>query len=120
MIKKLLVAVLFLGTGMAVTADNTPIIITYKKKGGGNPTGGVIGHTPMNLPIDVMFDDATGSLSVSASDDIDGCVYVYDLNGIQEAYSPDLNTTVTLPCTEDIHIIFLQGENWDGEGKIVY
>ncbi len=104
----------------SVSAETVTIKITYKKKTPTSPIGGSIGRLPMNLPVDVMLDDATGELTTAGPEDLEGCVYVYSVDGIQEGYSPELNATFTLPCIDDIHIISLQGSNWFGEGKVVY
>ncbi|MDE6296173.1 MAG: hypothetical protein K2M03_08945 [Muribaculaceae bacterium] len=107
-------------TPLLVYADVTPYIIKIGRMCPGN-SGGTVGHTPAaTADVELTFDNETGELTISAPGTINGCVYVYDLSGMQEAYSPELNTTVTLPRTEDVHVISLQGTNWYGEGKIVY
>ena len=85
-----------------------------------NGSGTGLGHAPMQLPIAVNFDNATGVLTVAAPEDLEGYVYVYNITGGLEATSPRLNCTLTLPQTSDIHVISLQGESWTGEAKIVY
>ncbi len=110
---------LLLFPAVSLQADTTSITILIKKKGGGGT--GSIGHGPvMGLPVDIVLNDITGELTVAAPENVNGCVYVYSVDGIQEAYSPELNATFTLPQTDDIHIISLQGNNWFGEGKVVY
>ncbi|MDE6272573.1 MAG: hypothetical protein K2M31_06160 [Muribaculaceae bacterium] len=87
------------------------------KRQGGTASGS-IGRIPMNLPIEVTFDDETGILMVSAPEDLEGSVYVYSVSGALEGSSQTLNATFTL-TTPGLHVISLQGENWIGEGKII-
>lgn len=119
--KKLLtLCVILLITILNVTADTVTVKINYKRKTQPGPIGGAIGRIPMNLPIDVTFDDMVGSLMFTAPETQTGCIYIYDLDGTQEAYSPTLNASFTLTQTGDIHIISLQGDTWIGEAKIMY
>ena len=115
--KKLLLCLsLILGT-MPLLADRTPVTITFKKK----KTGGVgetIGRAPMNLPIEVTCDDATGILTVSAPEDMEGRVYVYNVDGTLEGSSQTLNATFTLTFS-GMHVIAIEGDSWIGEGRII-
>ncbi len=110
---------LLLFPAISLQADTTSITILIKKKGGSGT--GSIGRGPvMGLPVVITLNDDTGELTVAAPENVNGCVYVYSVDGIQEAYSPVLNATFTLPQTDDIHIISLQGSNWFGESQVVY
>lgn len=102
---------------LPIYAETTVInISTWKRKNSG--TVGSIGRVPMNLPIEVTFDDTTGVVNVSAPEDLEGAVYVYSVTGSLEGYSPVLNSSFTLTAP-GLHVISLQGENWIGEGKII-
>lgn len=104
---------------LPIYADTTEInISTWKRRNSGST--GSIGHAPMHLPITTTFDDATGVITVSAPEDLEGCVYVYNLSGGLEASSPTLNCSLTIRPTSDVHIISLQGETWIGEAKIMF
>ncbi len=109
---------LLISSLILVFADSTNIGIDYKKKKG-NPIGNGVEHAPMHLPIEVMSDDATGVLTVSAPEDMEGCVYVYNINGGLEASSDHLNATLTLPPS-GMHIVSLQGDSWIGEGRFIF
>ncbi len=118
----ILVAVFCCLCAQPIFADDTPITIIIKKKSGigsGGIGSGSPGHAPMHLPIEVIFDDATGVLSVQAPEDMEGCVYVYNINGGLEASSDHLNTTLTLPSS-GMHIVSLQGDSWIGEGRFIF
>lgn len=119
MMNKIIVSLLLsVGCLFGVYAENNPVPFTFKKRP--QPVGnGGIGHAPMNLPVEVSFDDATGVLTVSAPEDMEGYVYVYNLSGVLEGSSQTLNVTFTLPKS-GVHVISLEGETWIGEGKIVY
>ncbi len=100
-------------------AEDKPVGTDFRGRGkGGGGGSGSIGRAPLHLPIEVMFDDATGILKVTAPEDLEGSVYVYSVSGALEGYSPTLNATFTL-TTPGLHVISLQGENWIGEGKII-
>ncbi len=98
-------------------ADNYRIGTEFKKKSG--TIGNGIGRAPINLSIEVSFDDTTGVLTVQAPEDMEGCVYVYNINGGLEASSDHLNATLTLPPS-GMHIVSLQGDSWIGEGRFIF
>ncbi|MDE5842339.1 MAG: hypothetical protein K2H35_01220 [Muribaculaceae bacterium] len=98
-------------------AEDKPVTPIWKKKTS-NP-GGLGGHAPMKLPINVLFDDASGILTVSAPEDMEGIVYVYTEDGRLEASSNRLNCSLQL-SSSGLHILSLQGENWIGEAKFIF
>ena len=104
---------------LPVSADTYDVYIPIWKRKSGGATGS-IGHAPMHLPIEATFDDATGVLTVSAPDDLEGLVYVYNISGGLEVSSDHHNCTLTLPQTSGIHILSLQGESWIGEAKMIF
>ncbi|MDE6271735.1 MAG: hypothetical protein K2M31_01870 [Muribaculaceae bacterium] len=116
--KFLLTLAVFCATMFSVFADGQPIPVIFKPKTPRPIGSGVPGRAPINLPIEVTFDDETGILAVSAPEDLEGSVYVYSVSGALEGSSQTLNATFTL-TTPGLHVISLQGENWIGEGKII-
>lgn len=121
--KKTLLLLLALLVCPFIQAEKTPIKIVFHRIPSSSSSGGGIGRVPViipNLPVNITFDDETGEMVITDSNNMNGCVYIYSIDGIQEGYSPELNATFTLPQTDDIHIISLQGSNWFGEGKVVY
>ena len=104
-------------TTLTISADPTDVVIKVTKKKGSNPIGDR-NHAPMRLPVEVTFDDATGVLTVQAPEELEGCVFVYNINGTTEASSDHLNATFTL-TSPGIHIVSIQGEDWIGEGRFI-
>ncbi|MDE6236207.1 MAG: hypothetical protein K2M56_10705 [Muribaculaceae bacterium] len=117
--KKLLICLFALAGGLlTLRAETKNIGITIQKKDG-TTIGNTIKRSPMNLPIEVILDDTTGLLTVSAPEDMEGYVYVYNMSGVLEGSSQTLNVTFTLPRS-GVYVIALEGETWTGEGKIGY
>ena len=119
--KKLLVIfTLLIGSisPITISAGDKPIPIVIKKKKPA-PIGNGIGYAPINLPIEVTFDDATGVLTVSAPEDMEGRVYVYNVDGTLEGSSKTLNATFTL-TSSGMHIVAIEGDSWIGEAKIIF
>lgn len=103
---------------LSISAETTSVGMDFKKKKN-STIGNGMGRAPMNLPVEVSFDDATGVLTVSAPEDMEGYVFVYNVSGAPEGTSQTLNVTFTLPKS-GVHVIALEGETWTGEGKIIY
>lgn len=116
--KLLLFTIMVCGLSLTNAEDLKPIF--KRNPPSQNGTGGGLGNAPLHLPINVDFEYSTGNLTVSAPEELEGYVYVYTLEGALEATSPQLNCTLSVPQTSDIHVISLQGESWIGEAKILY
>ena len=116
--KQVFLALLIAISTLSIYADSQPVGIDIRKK-----KPGTIGEgrerTSINLPIEVTFENTTGVLTVSAPEDMEGYVYVYNVSGALEGSSKTLNVTFTLPKS-GVHVIALEGETWTGEGKIIY
>ncbi|MDE6236217.1 MAG: hypothetical protein K2M56_10755 [Muribaculaceae bacterium] len=116
--KQLFMALLIAISTLSIYADSQPVGIDIRKK-----KTGTIGEgrerTSINIPVEVTFDNTTGVLTVSAPEDMEGYVYVYNVSGALEGTSQTLNVTFTLPKS-GVHVIALEGETWTGEGKIIY
>ena len=101
-------------------AGVTPISIKISKNKPGGLHGGAE-HSPIKTTtIEMTFDDSTGELTIIAPETLNGSISTYTLDGVQECFSNELNTTITLNCINDLHVVLLQGETWRGETKIYY
>ena len=118
MIKRIFISIVCLLSFAVMSADTKPVIIGFKKKKNGS-IGNGIGYTPINLPINITCDDATGVLTVSAPEDMEGRVYVYNVDGTLEGSSQTLNATFTL-TSSGMHIVAIEGDSWIGEAKIIF
>lgn len=75
-------------------------------------------HSPIYLPIAVYYDSDTNLLEVWCDDDnIQAEVYVYDVAGAVEAYSPYMNVSMTLTPSYT-HSILIKGNGWEGEATL--
>ena len=78
-----------------------------------------VNRAPMHLPIEVTYDTDSRTIRVVGDESIDAEVYVYNSVGEIEDYSISLNTTLST-STSGIHIIYIQGEMWYAEGKVLF
>ena len=86
----LIVFLALIGIGL-IHAESKPVGIVIRSKYPNSPIGNGYGRAPTHLPIEVMFDEDSGNLSVGSSEDMEGCVYVYNISGGLEASSQQLN-----------------------------
>lgn len=76
-----------------------------------------VNRSPMRLSIEVIYDSDTHKIEVTGNKAIEAEVFLYDVNGILEAYSSTLNTDFTV-FTPGTYIIQIQSNEWYAEGKI--
>ena len=70
----------------------------------------------MEIPIYVLYDNASQTLYVYGQEDIEGQVYLY-LNGAEVDYSSDINTSFSITTT-GAYYIEIATENWIVEGRL--
>ncbi|MDE7414195.1 MAG: hypothetical protein K2N05_10490 [Muribaculaceae bacterium] len=71
----------------------------------------------MRLPIEVMYDSDGAVVEISCASDLEGEVYIYDAAGVEEAYSPCLNTVLSVSDSQ-YHTILIEGDGWEATGVI--
>lgn len=77
-------------------------------------------RSPMQLPIEVVFDSETRQIEISCNDDLDAQVYLCDENGNILDYSTCLNTVLNVPDNySGVLIIRIEGEDWIATGEII-
>lgn len=76
-----------------------------------------VNRTPMELPIKVIYDSDVHKIEIIGNESLEAEVFLYNINGNLESYSPILNTdfTVLNPGTYSIQI---QGDGWYAEGEV--
>ena len=116
MTKLFITIIVTLGLSFGMLAKNSNVIISYKQKRTGT-IGSSTQKLPMNLPIEVTFDDITGVLTVQAPENLEGVVNVYSAGRMLEASSDHLNTSIKLTY-QGFHIVSIEGDEWIGEGYI--
>ena len=76
-----------------------------------------VNRAPMRLPIEVMYDSDTHTITVTGNDSIEAEVFLYNANGNLEDYSSSLSTNFTV-LTSGAYVILIQGDGWYAEGEI--
>ena len=82
-----------------------------------NKTDRPVLRSPINLPIEVSFDDEMMTIEVFCVNDVDAEVSVYNASDELEGYSPSLNSVISL-TESDYHTIVIEGEDWIATGVI--
>ena len=77
-----------------------------------------VNRAPMHLPIEVTYDTDAQTIKIVGDESIDAEVFIYNSVGDVVDYSVYLNTTLSI-STSGIHIIYIQGDGWYAEGKIL-
>lgn len=92
--------------------------ITVHRKGNADRSTTVC-RRPINLPIDVVYDNEARQITVSGDVDMEVQVYLCDLSGNTLDYSSCLNTVFDVPevCTETL-IIRIEAEDWIAEAEV--
>ncbi len=76
-----------------------------------------VNRTPMELPIKVVYDSDMHKIEVIGIGSLEAEVFLYNINGTLESYSPILNTDFTV-LASGTYIIRIQGDEWYAEGEV--
>lgn len=94
------------------------VSITVHRKGNVDRSTTVC-RRPINLPIDVVYDNDARQITVSGDEEMMAQVLLCDANGNTLDYSSTINVTFDVPevCTETL-IIRIETEDWIAEGEV--
>ena len=112
--KRLLFSLFLLPLGLMAVGEKRSVPIKIDMK---NPDKLQVQRCPIHLPIDVEYDSDTMSLEVSCQSPLEGEVYLYNASGEEEAYSPCLNTVLSVSDSQ-YHTIIIEGDGWEATGVI--
>lgn len=76
-----------------------------------------VNRTPMKQPIMVIYDSDVHKIEVIGIGSLEAEVFLYNIDGILESYSPILNTDFTV-LASGTYIIRIQGDEWYAEGEV--
>lgn len=76
-----------------------------------------VNRTPMKLPIEVIYDSDVHTIEVIGNGSLEAEVFLYNINGTLESYSPILNTDFTV-LNLGTYSIQIQGDGWYAEGEV--
>ena len=76
-----------------------------------------VNRTPMKLPIKVVYDSDLHKIEVIGNQSLETEVFLYNINGTLENYSPQLNTDFII-LDSGTYIIRIQGDEWYAEGEV--
>lgn len=76
-----------------------------------------VNRTPMKLPIEVIYDSDVHTIEVIGNGSLEADVFLYNINGTLESYSPILNTDFTV-LNLGTYSIQIQGDGWYAEGEV--
>ncbi|MBD5183739.1 MAG: hypothetical protein HDS97_02445 [Bacteroidales bacterium] len=74
-------------------------------------------RSPINLPIEVTYDEDVNVIETFCVNDVDAEVSVYNASDELEGYSPSLNSVISL-TESDYHTIVIEGDDWIATGVI--
>lgn len=117
MSKKLITAMLGAFVFLPLYAEKINVPIKGYKGNSQKTDQSILHRTPMNLPIEVMFDNETMTVEVSCTNDLEGEVYLYNASEEMEDYSPCLNS-ILFVTNSDFHTILIEGDGWSASGII--
>ena len=113
----LLIGVLISITIQASAAKEKVFIDFYKN--GRSTQNTTVRRSPMQLPIEILYDSETLQIEISCDDDLEAQVYLCDENGNILDYSTCLNTVLNVPDNySGVLIIRIEGEDWISSGEI--
>lgn len=76
-----------------------------------------VNRTPMKQPIMVIYDSDVHKIEVIGIGSLEAEVFLYNIDGTLESYSPILNTDFTV-LASGTYIIRIQGDEWYAEGEV--
>lgn len=76
-----------------------------------------VNRKPMEMPIKVVYDSDMHKIEIIGNESLEAEVFLYNINGTLESYSPILNTDFTI-LSSGTHIIRIQGDEWYAEGEV--
>ena len=101
-----------------ISASKTSVIMSNYKKGNVDKST-TVRRSPMQLPIEVLYDNESLQIEISCNDDLDAQVYLCDENGNILDYSTCLNTVLNVPDNySGVLIIRIESEDWIATGEI--
>ncbi len=114
MIKKVLILslIVFSTIGIQAAKKKVSVKATTSKN-----TSIKLQRTPMNLPIEVIFDDEALTVEVSCATDLEGEVYLYNPSEELIDQSPCLNTILSI-SNADYHTLLIEGDGWSASAVI--
>ena len=72
---------------------------------------------PVVLSMEVLYDAEARIVETLCASPLEGTVTMYDAFGVMEAYSPCLNSVISL-TESDYHTIVIEGDDWIATGVI--
>lgn len=101
-----------------VSASKTSVIMSSYKNGHQDKNT-TVRRSPMQLPIEVFYNDETRQVEISCNDDLDAQVYLCDENRNILDYSTCLNTVLNVPDNySGVLIIRIESDDWIASGEI--
>ncbi|MDE6717457.1 MAG: hypothetical protein K2J70_04610 [Muribaculaceae bacterium] len=97
---------------LSVLANQTNIRIKYQPKKTETQTSH---RAPLNLPIEVLYDSDTLTVTIISALETEAEVYIYNASGELEDSSPCLNTVLTIGESE-YHTILIESQDWSARG----
>lgn len=76
-----------------------------------------VNRTPMQLPIKVIYDSDMHKIEVIGNGSLEAEVFLYNINGTLEGYSPILDTDFTV-LARGTYVIRIQGDKWYAKGEV--
>lgn len=86
----------------------------YKPK---KEVSGTIHRAPMYPSIDVLYETETRTLEISGDETLEAEIYLYDIKGNIEDYSPELKACFHIG-ESGTHSIVIDSEDWTAEGTL--
>lgn len=99
-------------------AAKSAIYMDFYKSGHADKST-TVRRSPMNLPIDVFYDNETHQIEVSGNEEMVAQIFLCDENGNVLDYSPDINAVLNVPCNYNgLIVIRIESVDWIATGKM--
>lgn len=113
-----LLGVLFFISSFQVYAEKKPVILDHYFTGHVDRSKS-IRRSPMQIPIDVYYDEELRQIEICSYEDMNVQIYLCDENGNTIACSSTINTILDVPNGYSGQLyIRIEGEDWIATGKI--
>lgn len=116
--KYLLLIGVIISIVIQASASKNDVYMTIYRKGHVEKST-TVHRSPMLLPIEVFYDNATHQIEVVSDEELSAQVLLCDENGNTLDYSPCINAVLDIPDNCDgLIIIRIEGEDWIATGEI--
>lgn len=113
----LLGVLIFIGS-FQVYAEKSPVVLDHYFTGHVDRSK-PIRRSPMQIPIDVYYDEELRQIEICSDEDMNVQIYLCDENGNAIACSSTINTILDVPDGySGLLFIRIEGDNWVAIGRI--